>query len=51
MKTKTKGYSANYIVVGSEDTYLPDDNETSVTGGVWRSHDEEKRNITTEFHS
>ena len=42
MKTKTKGYSANYIVLGSEDTYLPDDDETSVTGGMWRSPEEEK---------
>ena len=33
METKTKGYSANLIAVGSEDTHLPDDDETSVTGG------------------
>ena len=39
---KTKGYSANYMVVGSEDTYLPDDHETSVNGGVWHRHEEEE---------
>ena len=37
METKTKGYSANLIAVGSEDTHLPDDDETSVTGGLWHS--------------
>ena len=33
MKTKTKG---------SDDTYVIDDHETSVTGGVYHSHDWEK---------
>ena len=39
---KTKGYSAIYIAVGPEDTYVPDDHETSVTRGMWHSHEGEK---------
>ena len=39
MKTET---SANYIAVGSEDTYVPD-HKTSVTGCMWHRHKGEKR--------
>ena len=42
IKTKTKGYSANYFAVGSDVTYVPEDHKTSVTGGVWHSQEGEK---------
>ena len=44
METKTKGYTTYLIAVGSEDTYLPDDDNTSVTGGMWNSREGEKYN-------
>ena len=44
MKSKTKGYNANYFVVGSEDTYRSDDDfETSITRGAQHSHEKKKK--------
>ena len=44
MKTRTKGYSANYIIVWSEETYGPDDDdEPYIDGGVQHSHKEKKK--------
>ena len=44
MKTETKEYNANYIVVGSDDTYRSDDDdETSITRGARHIYEKKKK--------